>query len=54
MCKPASIVIDPDSRLTQLGLLPICPEEPSTRYLIVDQEAVVLLNSERACALIPA
>jgi ADP-heptose:LPS heptosyltransferase len=27
MCKPASIVIDPDSRLTQLGLLPICPEE---------------------------
>ncbi|HET6250784.1 MAG TPA: glycosyltransferase family 9 protein, partial [Tepidisphaeraceae bacterium] len=25
--KPASIVIDPDSRLTQLGLLPICPEE---------------------------
>ena len=23
----ASIVIDPDSRLTQLGLLPICPEE---------------------------
>ena len=27
MGKPASIVIDPDSRLTQLGLLPICPEE---------------------------
>jgi hypothetical protein len=27
ICKPASIVIDPDSRLTQLGLLPICPEE---------------------------
>jgi hypothetical protein len=27
MCKSASIVIDPDSRLTQLGLLPICPEE---------------------------
>lgn len=24
---PASIVIDPDSRLTQLGLLPVCPEE---------------------------
>jgi ADP-heptose:LPS heptosyltransferase len=24
--KTASIVIDPDSRLTQLGLLPICPE----------------------------
>jgi ADP-heptose:LPS heptosyltransferase len=26
-CLPRSIVIDPDSRLTQLGLLPICPEE---------------------------
>ena len=25
--KPDSIVIDPDSRLTQLGLLPVCPEE---------------------------
>jgi hypothetical protein len=27
VCSPSSIVIDPDSRLTQLGLLPICPEE---------------------------
>jgi len=27
VCSPRSIVIDPDSRLTQLGLLPICPEE---------------------------
>jgi len=25
--RPESIVIEPDSRLTQLGLLPICPEE---------------------------
>jgi hypothetical protein len=25
--QPDAIVIDPDSRLTQLGLLPICPEE---------------------------
>ena len=25
--EPGSVVIDPDSRLTQLGLLPICPEE---------------------------
>ena len=24
---PQSVVIDPDSRLTQLGLLPVCPEE---------------------------
>jgi hypothetical protein len=27
LSRPASVVIDPDSRLTQLGLLPICPEE---------------------------
>ena len=25
--RPESIVIDPDSRLTQLGLLPVCPEQ---------------------------
>jgi ADP-heptose:LPS heptosyltransferase len=25
--EPGTIVIDPDSRLTQLGLLPVCPEE---------------------------
>ncbi len=25
--EPHSIVIDPDSRLTQLGLLPVCPED---------------------------
>jgi hypothetical protein len=27
VCLPRSIILDPDSRLTQLGLLPICPEE---------------------------
>jgi ADP-heptose:LPS heptosyltransferase len=27
LATPNSIVIDPDSRLTQLGLLPVCPEE---------------------------
>ncbi|MBI3680470.1 MAG: hypothetical protein HY235_08740 [Acidobacteria bacterium] len=27
LAGPGSIVIDPDSRLTQLGLLPVCPEE---------------------------
>jgi hypothetical protein len=27
VCLPRSVVIDPDSRLTQLGLLPICQEE---------------------------
>jgi ADP-heptose:LPS heptosyltransferase len=25
--QPDSLVVDPDSRLTQLGLLPVCPEE---------------------------
>jgi ADP-heptose:LPS heptosyltransferase len=25
--EPGSIVVDPDSRLTQLGLLPVCPDE---------------------------
>ncbi len=27
LSKPRSIIIDPDSRLTQLGLLAVCPEE---------------------------
>jgi ADP-heptose:LPS heptosyltransferase len=27
VAAPDSIVVDPDSRLTQLGLLPVCPEE---------------------------
>ena len=27
VCLPHSVIIDPDSRLTQLGLLPICQEE---------------------------
>lgn len=27
LSAPDSIVLDPDSRLTQLGLLPVCPEE---------------------------
>ncbi len=27
VARPDSIVIDPDSRLTQLGLLPVCPED---------------------------
>ncbi len=27
LSRPDSIVIDPDSRLTQLGLVPVCPEE---------------------------
>jgi hypothetical protein len=27
LSQPDSLVIDPDSRVTQLGLLPVCPEE---------------------------
>jgi len=27
LSQPESIIIDPDSRLTQLGLVPVCPEE---------------------------
>ena len=33
---PGSIVVDPDSRLTQLGLLPVCPEE---RYYFFESRA---------------
>jgi ADP-heptose:LPS heptosyltransferase len=34
--EPGSIVIDPDSRLTQLGLVPVCPEE---RYFFFESRA---------------
>ena len=34
--EPGSIAIDPDSRLTQLGLLPICPED---RYYFFESRA---------------
>jgi ADP-heptose:LPS heptosyltransferase len=27
LAQPDSVVVDPDSRLTQLGLLPVCPDE---------------------------
>jgi ADP-heptose:LPS heptosyltransferase len=33
---PDSVVIDPDSRLTQLGLLPVCPDE---RYHLFESRA---------------
>ncbi len=36
LAQPDSIVIDPDSRLTQLGLLPVCPEE---RYFFFESRA---------------
>jgi hypothetical protein len=34
--QPDAIVIDPDSRLTQLGLLPVCPED---RYYFFESRA---------------
>jgi ADP-heptose:LPS heptosyltransferase len=34
--EPDCVVIDPDSRLTQLGLLPVCPEE---RYHLFESRA---------------
>ena len=34
--KPDTLVIDPDSRLTQLGLIPVCPEE---NYLFFESRA---------------
>ncbi len=36
LAQPDSITIDPDSRLTQLGLLPVCPEE---RYYFFESRA---------------
>jgi len=36
LAVPESVVIDPDSRLTQLGLLPVCPEE---RYHFFESRA---------------
>ncbi len=49
VCLPHSIVIDPDSRLTQLGLLPICPEEDyflfeSRSYRAASDEALTALT----------
>jgi ADP-heptose:LPS heptosyltransferase len=36
LARPDSIVVDTDSRLTQLGLLPVCPEE---RYFFFESRA---------------
>lgn len=35
--RPGSIVIDPDSRLTQLGLVPVCPED---RYYLFESRSL--------------
>ena len=36
LAEPDNLVIDPDSRLTQLGLLPVCPED---RYYFFESRA---------------
>jgi len=36
LARPSAIVVDPDSRLTQLGVLPVCAEE---RYFFFDSRA---------------
>jgi ADP-heptose:LPS heptosyltransferase len=36
LSRPDAIVIDPESRLTQLGLLPVCPE---SRYFLFESRA---------------
>jgi hypothetical protein len=48
VCRPNSIVIDPDSRLTQLGLLPVCPEED---YYFFESRAYGSNTQDSLCAL---
>ena len=44
------VIVDPDSRLTQLGVLPVCPDEsylffPSREYLFESDESLGMLAS---------
>ncbi len=48
VCVPHSIVIDPDSRLTQLGLLPICQEQD---YYLFESRAYGAQSNESLPAL---
>jgi hypothetical protein len=48
VARPQSIVIDPDSRLTQLGLLPICPEED---YYFFESRSYGGTSDEPLCVL---
>jgi hypothetical protein len=48
VCLPRSVIIDPDSRLTQLGLLPICPEED---YYLFESRSYGADGSEPLSAL---
>jgi hypothetical protein len=43
VCLPRSVILDPDSRLTQLGLLPICQEED---YYLFESRSYGADNSE--------
>ena len=45
---PDCLVIDPDSRLTQLGLLPVCPED---RYHLFESRATVRIPTDSLPAL---
>jgi ADP-heptose:LPS heptosyltransferase len=46
---PECLVLDPDSRLTQLGLLPICPEE---RYRLFESRAYGGTSTDNLPALV--
>src|SRR5579884_2264481 len=46
--QPHALVIDPDSRLTQLGLLPVCPEE---QYVFFESRAYGADTDEPLVAL---
>ncbi len=53
VCRRRSVVIDPDSRLSQLGLLPLCREEDyyffeSRSYMPDSQESLVRLTQRWA------
>ena len=49
LAEPGCIVIDPDSRLTQLGLLPVCPEES---YYFFDSRSYGGLGLESLTSLV--
>ena len=48
LAEPESIVVDPDSRITQLGLLPVCPEE---NYYLFESRAYGGARAESLGAL---
>jgi hypothetical protein len=50
VCLPRSIILDPDSRLTQLGLLPICPEED---YYLFESRSYGAAGDEQLSQLAP-